>query len=54
MVDMVLEGSTNSVLHLLAIASEAGINYPEPVNELSEITPCLYKLRPAGDYHIED
>lgn len=55
MVDMVLGGSTNSVLHLLAIASEAGINYPlSRVNELSEITPCLCKLRPAGDYHIED
>lgn len=55
MVDMALGGSTNSVLHLLAIASEAGIQYPlSRVNDLSEKTPCLCKLRPAGQYHIED
>lgn len=55
MVDMALGGSTNSVLHLLAIANEAEISYPlSRVNDLSEVTPCLCKLRPAGDYHIED
>jgi dihydroxy-acid dehydratase len=55
MVDMALGGSTNSVLHLLAIANEAGIAYPlSRVNELTEITPCLCKLRPSGDHHIED
>jgi len=55
MVDMALGGSTNSVLHLLAIASEAGIEYPiTRINELSDVTPCLCKLRPAGHYHIED
>ncbi|MDD5605362.1 MAG: dihydroxy-acid dehydratase [Dehalococcoidales bacterium] len=55
MVDMALGGSTNSVLHLLAVANEAEISYPlSRVNDLSEVTPCLCKLRPAGDYHIED
>lgn len=55
MVDMALGGSTNSVLHLLAVASEAGIDYPVArINELSDVTPCLCKLRPAGHYHIED
>lgn len=55
MVDMALGGSTNSVLHLLAVANEAEINFSlNQVNEISEVTPCLCKLRPAGDYHIED
>ena len=54
-VDMALGGSTNSVLHLMAVAHEAGIDFPlSLVNEISEKTPCLCKLRPAGDYHIED
>jgi len=54
-VDMALGGSTNSVLHLLAIAHEAGIDFPLPlVNEISQGTPYLCKLSPAGDYHIED
>ena len=54
-VDMALGGSTNSVLHLMAIANEAGIEFPLLlVTEISENTPQLCKLRPAGDYHIED
>ena len=54
-VDMALGGSTNSVLHLMAIAHEAGIDFPLPmVNQISEHTPTLCKLRPTGDYHIED
>jgi dihydroxy-acid dehydratase len=54
-VDMALGGSTNSVLHLIAIAHEAGTDFPlSKVNEISGRTPCLCKLRPAGDYHIED
>lgn len=55
MVDMALGGSTNSVLHLIAIAHEAGIEFPlSEVNEISEKTPHLAKLSPAGDYHVED
>ncbi|MDD5039205.1 MAG: dihydroxy-acid dehydratase [Dehalococcoidales bacterium] len=54
-VDMALGGSTNSVLHLMALANEAGIDFPlTGVNEISEHTPQLCKLRPAGEYHIED
>ena len=48
-------GSTNSVLHLMAIAHETGVDFPlAMVNEISQRTPHLSRLRPAGDYHIED
>ncbi|NQT32007.1 MAG: dihydroxy-acid dehydratase [Deltaproteobacteria bacterium] len=54
-VDMALGGSTNSILHLMAIAQEAGIDFPlTVVNEISQRTPHLAKMRPAGDYHLED
>ena len=54
-VDMALGGSTNSVLHLMAIAYEAGVDFSLPMlNQISERTPHLSKLRPAGDYHVED
>ena len=54
-VDMALGGSTNSVLHLMAIAQEAGLDFPlAEVNRLSHTTPHLCKLSPAGDYRIED
>jgi len=54
-VDMALGGSTNSILHLTAVAHEAGVDFPLSwLNEISERTPCLCRLRPAGDYHIED
>jgi len=54
-VDMALGGSTNSVLHLTAIAHETKVDFPlAMVNEISKHTPQLCKLRPTGDYHIED
>jgi dihydroxy-acid dehydratase len=54
-VDVALGGSTNSVLHLMAIAHEAGVDFSLPVvNQISERTPHLVKLRPDGDYHLED
>ena len=54
-VDMALGGSSNSVLHLMAIANEAGIDFKLPmVNEISQRTPYLTKLRPSGPYHIEE
>lgn len=54
-VDMALGGSTNSVLHLMAIAHEAGVEYSlSDINAISEKTPCLTSLRPGGIYHIED
>ena len=54
-VDMALGGSTNSVLHLIAIAHEAGLEFPLPeINDISDSTPHLSKLSPAGEYRIED
>ncbi|MDH4299351.1 MAG: dihydroxy-acid dehydratase [Dehalococcoidia bacterium] len=54
-VDMAMGGSTNSVLHLTAIANEAGIDFPlSLINEISDSVPHICKLSPAGDYHIED
>ncbi|TFH36841.1 MAG: dihydroxy-acid dehydratase [Dehalococcoidia bacterium] len=54
-VDMALGGSTNSVLHLTAIAHEAGVNYPLSwLNEISQNTPHLCKMSPSGYHHLED
>jgi dihydroxy-acid dehydratase len=54
-VDMALGGSTNSVLHLAALAHEAGIDFPlSLINEISDSVPHICKLSPASDYHIED
>lgn len=54
-VDMALGCSTNSVLHLLAIANEANVTLPlEVINTISDRTPNLCKLSPAGMHHIED
>ena len=54
-VDMALGGSTNSILHLTAIAHEAGIDFPLSwLNEISQRIPHICKLSPASDYHIED
>jgi dihydroxy-acid dehydratase len=54
-VDMAMGGSTNSVLHLPAIAHEAGIDFPLPeVNKISQKVPHIVKLSPASSVHIED
>jgi dihydroxy-acid dehydratase len=54
-VDMALGGSTNSVLHVTAVAHEAGVDFPlSEVHKISETTPQLCLLRPAGEHHIED
>jgi dihydroxy-acid dehydratase len=55
-VDMALGGSTNSVLHLMAIAHEAGVHIPlQELNEYSDRTPHLCKMSPAaGGHHIQD
>ncbi|NLJ94769.1 MAG: dihydroxy-acid dehydratase [Clostridiaceae bacterium] len=53
--DMALGCSTNTVLHLLAIATEAGIDVDLNIfNEISERTPNLCHLAPAGPTHMED
>ncbi len=54
-VDMALGCSTNSVLHLCAIAHEAGVPMPlSRINEVSACTPNLCRLNPAGPHHIQD
>jgi dihydroxy-acid dehydratase len=53
--DIAMGGSTNTVLHLLAIAHEAGVNFTmNDIDELSRITPNLCKVAPNGHYHIQD
>ncbi|WP_110064435.1 dihydroxy-acid dehydratase [Cytobacillus oceanisediminis] len=53
--DMAMGGSTNTVLHTLALAHEAEIDYPiERINEIANRVPHLAKIAPASDYHIED
>ncbi len=54
--DMALGGSTNTVLHLKAIAYEAGVDFPlEEVDRISQKTPNIVKLSPSRpDLHIED
>lgn len=54
-VDMALGCSTNTVLHLPAIAHEAGIKLDlDLFNEISKKTPNLCHLSPAGEHHVED
>ena len=54
-VDMALGCSTNTVLHLPAIANEAGIRLPlELINSISEKVPNLCHLAPAGAHHMQD
>ncbi|MGN0941999.1 MAG: dihydroxy-acid dehydratase [Selenomonadaceae bacterium] len=54
-VDMGIGGSSNTVLHLTAIAHEAGIELPAPLfDEISRRTPYITKLSPAGIHHIQD
>lgn len=53
--DMALGCSTNSMLHLPAIAHEAGIEIDmKKINEISAMTPNLCHLSPCGDYFMED
>lgn len=54
-VDMALGCSTNSVLHLLAIAHEAGVTIGlDIINQISQKTPNLCRLAPAGSHHMQD
>jgi dihydroxy-acid dehydratase len=53
--DMAMGGSTNTVLHTLAIAHEAGIDYDlSEVNRIAERIPYLSKISPASDYSMQD
>jgi dihydroxy-acid dehydratase len=54
-VDMALGCSTNTVLHMAAIASEAGFDFNlDLINQVSQITPHLCSLSPGGQHHIQD
>jgi len=54
-VDMALGGSTNTVLHIKAIAYEAGVNLPlEVFDELSRKTPHIVNIIPSGEHYAED
>ena len=54
-VDMAMGGSTNTVLHNLAVAREAGIVYPlERINEIANKVPHICKISPSGKWHMED
>ena len=53
--DIAMGGSTNTVLHILAIASEGEVNFTmKDIDELSRVTPNLCKVAPSGSYHIQD
>ncbi|MBL6960427.1 MAG: dihydroxy-acid dehydratase [Anaerolineales bacterium] len=53
--DMAMGGSTNTVLHTLALAHEAGIEYSlERINKVADKTPHLCKVSPSGTWHMED
>ena len=54
--DIAMGGSTNTVLHLLAAAHEAEVNFTmSDIDRLSRVTPCLCKVAPAkADVHLED
>lgn len=53
--DIAMGGSTNTVLHLLAIAHEAGADFSmEDIDRLSRHTPVLCKVAPNSHYHIQD
>ena len=54
-VDMALGGSSNTVLHLLAIANDAGVDLPlSAFDEISKSTPNICSLEPTGNYYMED
>jgi dihydroxy-acid dehydratase len=53
--DIAMGGSTNTVLHILAIAEEAGVNFKmSDIDRLSRKTPSICKVAPSSSYHVED
>jgi len=54
-VDIAMGGSTNTVLHLLAIARSAGVEFTMgDIDRLSRHTPCVCKVAPSSSHHMED
>jgi dihydroxy-acid dehydratase len=53
--DIAMGGSTNTVLHLLAIASEAGVDFTmKDIDDLSRKVPNICKVAPSSQYHVQD
>ncbi len=53
--DMAMGGSSNTVLHTLALANEAGVDYPlSRINAVADKVPHICKVSPAGKWHMED
>ena len=53
--DIAMGGSTNTVLHLLAIAEEAGVDFKmKDIDRMSRCVPNICKVAPASHYHVED
>jgi len=53
--DIAMGGSTNTVLHLLAIAREAGVDFTmKDIDELSRKIPNICKVAPSSQYHVQD
>ncbi len=55
MLDVAMGGSTNTILHTLAIAREAGLPYDiARIDAISRRVPCLCKVSPSSNYHVQD
>jgi len=53
--DVAMGGSTNTVLHILAVAQEAGVNFGmRDIDQISRKVPCLSKVAPSSHLHLED
>ena len=54
--DIAMGGSTNTILHLLAVANEAGVDFKmADIDRLSRVVPCICKTAPNNhDYYMED
>jgi dihydroxy-acid dehydratase len=53
--DMAMGGSTNTILHTLALANEAGVDYPlSRINSVADKVPHICKVSPSGKWHMED
>jgi dihydroxy-acid dehydratase len=53
--DVAMGGSTNTILHTLAIAREAGLDYDiKRIDAISRRVPCICKVSPSSNYHVQD
>ena len=53
--DVAMGGSTNTILHTLAIAREAGLSYDiKRIDDVSRRVPCICKVSPSSNYHVQD